>query len=362
MKNPYLLLTPGPLSTTETVRNAMGVDHCTWDEEYKELTQDVRSRLVALGGSEEYTAILMQGSGTFVVEATIGSVLPRKNAKLLIAANGVYGQRIAEIAEILAIPTQLLDMGEVNQITVEAVEEQLKSDATITHIAVVHCETTTGILNPVAEICQLAKRYQKVTIVDAMSSFGGVPLNLKTAKIDFLISSANKCIQGVPGFGFVLAKKDQVAGLANNARSLSLDLFDQLETMDQTNGKWRFTSPTHVLHAFHQALLELEQEGGITNRYQRYSANQKRLSQGMELAGFPLLLKPEQQSPIITSFCYPTTTFSFTEFYEQLKERGFVIYPGKISKEATFRIGTIGDVNEADIEEFLEAVHQIMKT
>lgn len=359
MKNPYLLLTPGPLSTTNSVRQALLRDWCTWDDEYNQLVQEIRNRLVKLATKQKdlYTTVLMQGSGSFSVEATIGTVIPRQGAKLLIAANGAYGNRIAQMSEVLGIDHIAVLADEREPIQPEDIERLLQEDQAITHVAIVHCETTTGMLNPIEEVCRIAKQNNKVTIVDAMSSFGGIPMDVHELQIDFLISSANKCIQGVPGFGFVIAKRDQLAKCKGNARSLSLDLYDQHQTMEQHKGKWRFTSPTHVVRAFYQALLELEAEGGVVARFNRYERNQKRLVEGMEELGFKALLNQSHQSPIITSFLYlDDSTFTFQDFYQSLKKYGFVIYPGKISQVDTFRIGNIGEVYIEDIERLLEAI------
>ncbi|KAB7709196.1 2-aminoethylphosphonate--pyruvate transaminase [Bacillus aerolatus] len=364
MKNPYLLLTPGPLSTTNSVRQAMLRDWCTWDNEYNQLVQDIRRRLVGLATSHKdlYTAVLMQGSGTFCVEATIGTVMPKDGGKLLIAANGAYSDRIVQMCHVLGIHAVVISLDEREPIQAEAIERLLQEDEDITHVAIVHCETTTGMLNPIEDVCRLAKQYNKITMVDAMSSFGGVPMDVHKLHIDFLISSANKCIQGVPGFGFVIAKRDELAKCKGNGRSLSLDLFDQHDTMEKDEGKWRFTSPTHVVRAFYQALLELEAEGGVDARFKRYEQNQKRLVEGMKEIGFEALLDEQHQSPIITSFLYPDdSNFTFQDFYQSLKKRGFVIYPGKISEVNTFRIGNIGEVYIEDIERLLEAIQQTVQ-
>ncbi|MDR0139368.1 2-aminoethylphosphonate--pyruvate transaminase [Metabacillus idriensis] len=359
MNNPYLLLTPGPLSTSKTVRESMLKDWCTWDKDYNAIVQDIRMRLTALAapGSEEYTAVLMQGSGTFSVESVISSVIPKENGKLLVACNGAYGERIAEMAVILGIPTIIYRSDEQTVLDIVSIQELLETNKDLTHLAVVHCETTTGMLNPIEDICRLAKEHGLITIVDAMSSFGGIPIDVSALKIDYLISSANKCIQGVPGFGFIIAKKEELAKCRGNARSLTLDLYDQFETMEKHEGKWRFTSPTHVVRAFFQALIELENEGGVHARYERYRENQRRLVQGMHEIGFRVLLNIENQSPIITAFLYPEVeSFTFSGFYEKLKQKGFVIYPGKISKLDTFRIGNIGEVYPEDIDQLLAAI------
>ena len=355
----YLLLTPGPLTTTRRVKDVMLRDWCTWDKEYNDLVQEVRRKLVELAvrNTDNYTAVLMQGSGTFTVEATIGSVIGPAG-KLLVCANGAYGSRIAQIAQILGIPTMICEADENEPIQLKHLEKILTEHVDITHVAAVHCETTTGILNPVREIAKTAKKHGKITIIDAMSSFGGIEIDVEDWQIDFLISSANKCIQGVPGFGFVIANRTELEKCKGRARSLSLDLYDQWETMERFNGKWRFTSPTHVVRAFYQALLELEEEGGVPARQDRYEKNQRLLVQRMKAAGFEPFIKEEYHSPIITSFCFPNEDFHFTSFYEYLKGQGFVIYPGKVSQTDTFRIGNIGDVHAADILSLTEAVER----
>lgn len=362
MKNDYLLLTPGPLSTTETVREAMLKDWCTWDDEYnKDIVEVIRQKLVALATRHSgYTSVLMQGSGTASVEATIGSTLGQ-HGKLLVVDNGAYGARIAQIAAYLHIDCAIVSPGETAQPSLEHIEACLQQDAIITHVAIVHCETTTGMLNPIAEVVALAKRYGKTVIVDAMSSFGGIPMDIGDLGIDFMISSANKCIQGVPGFGFVVAKQSELEQCQGQARSLSLDLYDQWQCMEKNHGKWRFTSPTHTVRAFYQALLELEQEGGIAARHQRYQTNQTTLVRGMQSLGFTPLLDVSLHSPIITSFYSPThPDYQFAEFYQRLKAQGFVIYPGKVSHADCFRIGNIGDVHPHDIERLIEAVQNAM--
>ncbi|HGX3399776.1 2-aminoethylphosphonate--pyruvate transaminase [Acinetobacter nosocomialis] len=363
LENKYLLLTPGPLSTSATVRRAMQKDWCTWDQEYNSLVQDIRSRLVNLATSqpEKYTAVLMQGSGSFAVESVLGSAISR-DGKILIINNGAYGARMVQMARCLNIEVIELNYLETQTPDLQEIERVLH-DKTISHVACVHCETTTGILNPIQDIGRLVKAAGKIWIVDAMSSFGGVPMDIAELEIDFLISSANKCIQGVPGFGFILAKCDCLEACKGLARSVSLDLYDQWNTMEQYNGKWRFTSPTHVVRAFYQALLELEAEGGVAARYQRYLQNQQTLSQGMQQLGFELVLGKEcPQSPIITTFLYPTAeTFSFQSFYETLKKSGYVIYPGKVTDLNCFRIGNIGEVYVQDIEGLLAAIASYCK-
>jgi 2-aminoethylphosphonate-pyruvate transaminase len=359
--NPYILLTPGPLSTTLTVKQAMLRDWCTWDEDYKQIIQEMRRKLVKLATDKDgYTCVLMQGSGTFCVESVITTAVPA-DGKLLVLANGAYGRRIAQIAERIGIDCRVHDSGDTAVPDSTQLERALMADVAITHVAMVHCETTTGMLNPVETIGQIVKAHAKVFIVDAMSSFGGIPLDAYKIGADFLISSANKCIQGVPGFGFVIARSAELAKTRGRARSLSLDLFDQWETMEKDAGKWRFTSPTHTVRAFAQALQELEAEGGISKRHERYCENHRTLVQGMRALGFKTLLPPENQSPIIAAFHSPRhKDWAFDRFYRRLKQKGFVIYPGKVTEADTFRIGNIGDIRPADITRLLQAVNGTM--
>lgn len=358
---PYLLLTPGPLTTSETVKQAMMSDWCTWDEDYnKGIVEEIRKKLTALATSrpEEYTAILMQGSGTFSVESVLGSVV-RPEDRLLIIANGAYGKRMGTISSYYGLNYEIMEFSETAQPEPEKIDKYLSSHPETTHVSVVHCETTTGILNPLEEIAGTVKKHGKTLIVDAMSSFAGVPFDMHALGIDFMISSSNKCVQGVPGFGLVIARRSLMEKCKGVSRSLSLDLFDQWETMEKGHGKWRFTSPTHVVRAFMQALAELEEEGGIQARNMRYRENHDTLVKGMRSLGFETLLDDSIQSPIITSFLYPSKDFDFKDFYLKLKSKGFVIYPGKISQADTFRIGNIGDVRPEDFTRLTEAIREI---
>ena len=357
---PYILLTPGPLTTSQTVKEAMLTDWCTWDEDYNlHIVEEIRKSLVSLATQHtgDYTSILLQGSGTYCVEAVIGSVI-KPGDKLLILSNGAYGDRMGNIAEYHGISYDMLAFDETEQVSVSYVDDYLSHNAEITHVAVVHCETTTGVLNPLKEIAHLVKMHGKKLIVDAMSSFGGVPLDVHELGIDFLISSANKCIQGVPGFGFIIARCSELLHCKGVSKSLSLDIYDQWEAMEKGHGKWRFTSPTHVVRAFKQAMDELAEEGGVEARHNRCCENHRVLVDGMRSLGFQTLLPDEIQSPVITSFLYPYADFNFKTFYTQLKERGFVIYPGKISQADTFRIGNIGDVHPEDFRQLIEVIRE----
>ncbi|MFQ2071499.1 2-aminoethylphosphonate--pyruvate transaminase [Aeromonas veronii] len=357
----YLLLTPGPLSTTATVRAAMLQDSCTWDADYNlGVVEPIRRELVRLATGPEYqsdySAVLLQGSGSYVVESVLGSAIGVDEC-LLIINNGAYGARMGEMARCLGLRHHELDCGETTRPEPAAIEAMLARHPEITHLAMVHCETTTGMLNPLDEVAALCQRRGIRLIVDAMSSFGGIPIDMGRLGIEFLISSANKCIQGVPGFGFVIARRAALAACAGRARSVSLDLHAQWQTMEQQGGKWRFTSPTHTVLAFAQALRELDEEGGIEARHQRYSENQRTLVAGMAALGFAPLLPEQWQSPIITAFYSPAhPDYRFADFYQRLKAQGFVIYPGKVSQADCFRIGNIGDVTPERVRELLAAM------
>jgi 2-aminoethylphosphonate-pyruvate transaminase len=332
-------------------------DWCTWDSDYNEgIVQNIRARLVSLASATaaDYTAVLMQGSGSFSVEACIGSAIPC-GGRILVINNGAYGKRITEIARVLGIDVREHAVPETERPKADDISAIISDDPGITHVALVHCETTTGILNPLREIAEAVKSLGRIFILDAMSSFGGIPFDAGELGIDFLISSSNKCIQGAPGFAFVIARRDALAHCEGNARSLCLDMYGQWREMDRS-GKWRFTSPTHIVRAFYRALDELELEGGVAARHTRYSENHRLLVDGMRSLGFRTLLGDEAQSPIITSFLYPDAAFDFGSFYEKMKRRGFVLYPGKISKADTFRIGNIGEIYPDDIRALIEAV------
>ncbi len=358
--NPYLLLTPGPLTTTSTVKHAMLRDLSTWDRDYNSIVQEVRSRLVemASGSSDKYTSVLMQGSGTFSVESLVGSALPR-DGKLLVPSNGAYGNRIVTIARTLGVPVTVHYSGELSPPDLGRLDRALEEDPGITHVMAVHNETTTGMMNPVREIGEVVARHGRIFMVDAMSSFGGVEMDMDDLGARFLVSSANKCIQGVPGFGFILARRDEMEKCAGRARSHSLDMHDQWDTMEKQGGKWRFTSPTHTLLAFRQALYELDAEGGVAARQKRYTDNYRTMVGGMRSLGFSTVLSDELHSPIITMFYYPgAPKFDFFTFYDRVKERGFVMYPGKVTDLETFRIGCIGDIYPRDMERLVVAVKE----
>ena len=356
----YKLLTPGPLTTSDTVKQAMLKDWCTWDDDYNiEIVENIRRKITQYATADQgYSSVLMQGSGTASVESVLGSAIT-DNDKILIINNGAYGKRMAEICQILKLNHTVINYNEEQQPDINEIQSIMLEDKRISHLAMVHCETTTGMLNPIEDVATLCQQHDITFILDAMSSFGGIEFDIGELNIGFMISSANKCIQGVPGFGFVIAKHELINACKGQAKSLSLDLYDQWHTMEMANGKWRFTSPTHVVRAFFQALKELDDENGISARAKRYAENQSILVQGMRELGFKTLLPDKLQSPIITSFLSPDApTYDFKQFYQKLKAVGFVIYPGKVSNADCFRIGNIGDIYPEDMIKLLNAVKQ----
>lgn len=356
------LFTPGPLTTSLTVKQAMLRDLGSRDVEFQALVRRIRAELPALAGvSQEsgYEAILMQGSGTFGVEAVLSSVVP-PDGKLLILINGAYGERMAQMVSALKIAATVLRTHEDLPLEPAEVRASLAQDASITHVAVVHCETTTGLLNPLAEIGQAVQEAGRLFIVDAMSSYGAIPIDMAGWGVDYLISSANKCIEGVPGFAIILARREALRQTEGWARSLSLDILAQWKGLEKS-GQFRFTPPTHALLAFEQALRELAMEGGVAGRGARYRANHTLLTGGMRAMGFREYIAPELQSYIITTFHYPADPrFVFEAFYERLSAKGFVIYPGKLTHADCFRIGTVGRLFPADIHALLAAIRETL--
>lgn len=358
----YKLLTPGPLTTTATVKREMMVDHCTWDDDYKQITQKIRSELLELAhvSPEAYTCVLMQGSGTFGVESALTSSVGR-DGKVLILSNGVYGERQEDICRHAGLNYRIMRFHYSEVPDAQAVAKALAEDPEITHVSMVHSETTSGILNDIESVARVVKPAGKVFIVDAMSSFGGVDIPVAEWGIDFIISSANKCIQGVPGFSFIICKLDQLMQCEGKAVSLSLDLYDQWKGMH--DGKWRFTSPTHVVLAFAKALEEMRQEGGIPARGRRYAENEKFLVSEMKKLGYKTYIDPAHQGPIITTFLYPDhCNYTFKEMYAFIKARGYAIYPGKVTEADTFRIGNIGEIYREDIEKLIAIIREFLQS
>ncbi len=357
---PYLL-TPGPLTTSRTVKLAMLADWGSRDVEFRKIVGDIRRRILQLANCDgRYECVIMQGSGTFAIEAALGSLCPDKRRKTLVVANGAYGDRAAQILERIGRPFFKIDKGDSAVPTVEEVVTMLDADRSISHVWMIHCETTSGIVNPIEEIGQAVKLHDKVFMVDAMSSFGALPLHMVAQNIDVMVSSSNKCLEGVPGFSYVVVKRDLLEASAGASHSIVLDLFDQWRGLE-TNGQFRFTPPTHALVAFDQALKEHEQQGGVEARGARYARNAKALVAGMTEMGFATLLQEGLAGPIIQTFLTPRDpNFHFEQFYEALRVRGFTIYPGKLTKRPSFRIGTIGQIDERVITAALQAIREVM--
>jgi 2-aminoethylphosphonate-pyruvate transaminase len=356
------LFTPGPLNTKSSVKGAMLHDMGSRDIEFLNVVKEIRSELLTIAGllpEDGYDTVLMQGSGTFGVEAVISTVVP-SYGHLLILSNGAYGDRIKQMADVYGIQNTNLKYKENRIPTALDAEDILKNDPTITHVAIVHCETTTGIFNNIDEIGRLASKYNKVFIVDAMSSFGAVPIDIKALDIDFLVSSSNKCIEGVPGFSFIIAKTQTLESCAGQARTVSLDLYSQWLDMKQNN-QFRFTPPIQAILAFRKAIDELKAEGGVAKRAERYINNYKLLIEETRKLGLKTYLDPKDQGYIITSFLFPENpNFDFTRFYKSLHQRGQVIYQGKLSDTNCFRIGNIGQVYLRDIENLLNAIKEVL--
>jgi 2-aminoethylphosphonate-pyruvate transaminase len=352
------LYTPGPLTTSLAVKQAMLHDAGSWHWEFNALVKSIRDRILALAALDPaagWEAILLQGSGSFGVEAVLTSVVPPQG-KVLVLANGAYGERAVLMLQHHRTPHVVQRTAEDTVPDLVALDATLADDPAITHVLVIHCETTTGIINPIARIGPVVKRHGRVFVVDAMSSFGAVPIDFAACGIDYLISSANKCIEGVPGFSFVLCRRSDLEATSGWARVLCLDLLGQLKGFDK-NGQFRYTPPTHSLLAFDQALKELELEGGPSARGARYRRNQEVLLAGMKRIGFRSYLPQAVQSYIIASFLFPSDPkFTFNEFYRLLSDKGHIIYPGKISQADTFRIGSIGRIFESDVRGLLGAV------
>lgn len=352
---PYLL-TPGPLTTSIEVKRAMLRDWGSWDGDFRAMTAELRRRLVALAGDTdgEFDCVPIQGSGTFAVEAMLGSFVPR-DGKVLVLANGAYGMRAVQTLRYLGRAHVVLDKGDYLPPRGDEVAAALDADPAITHVVVIHCETSSGILNPVAEISAVVHARGRKLLVDSMSAFGAIPLDVREIRYAAMVSSANKCIEGVPGFGFVIARKTELEAAKGRSHSLSLDVHAQWATMEKT-GQWRFTPPTHVVAAFLEALRAHETEGGVPGRGARYASNRDVMVAGMRSLGFETLLSARWLSPIIVTFFSPAhPNFAFDRFYDLMKAEGFIIYPGKLTVVDSFRIGCIGRMDEHVMRRVVEA-------
>lgn len=357
--DPYLL-TPGPLTTSARVKQAMLHDYGSRDKTFIELNQGVLKRLVKIvHGEDNYVTVPMQGSGTFSVEAMMGCFVPT-DGKVLILINGAYGHRIAKICAYYKRDHVIQECAEDQPVDTEQLDNTLANDPAITHVVVVHCETTSGILNPIKTVSDIVSKYQRGLLIDSMSAFGALPMDSREINFDAVVASSNKCLEGAPGMGFCIAKQSALEKTKGNSPSLSLDLYDQWVAMEK-NQQWRFTPPTHVILAFSQALDEYDDEGGVEGRGSRYQENCGTLVAGMREMGFKTLLSDDLQAPIIITFHMPSNPeFEFNAFYDGLREHGYVIYPGKLTVADSFRMGCIGRLGIEQMHGALQAVADIL--
>ena len=355
------LLTPGPLTTSPEVKEAARHDYGSRDRHFIEVNRQVRDRLVAIaGGQGTHVCVPLQGSGTFVVEAMLGTFVPR-DGKVLILVNGSYGHRMEKICEVAGRRFASLETTEDTPVDPQALDRALAADSDVTHVAVVHCETTSGVVNPVDAIARVCTEHSRGLLVDAMSAFGALPLDARSTPFDAAVAASGKCLESTPGLGFCIARRAALEGAAGNAHALSLDLRDQFVAMEK-NGQWRFTPPVQAILSLHRALEEFETEGGVAARGERYRNNLKILVDGMRRLGFETLLPNAVQAPIIVTFHMPADPrFEFEDFYERMRHRGYVIYPGKLTLAPSFRIGCIGRLGPAEMHAALAAVESILE-
>jgi 2-aminoethylphosphonate-pyruvate transaminase len=351
-----ILLTPGPLTTSPATKAAMLLDWGSWDGAFNELTASVCRDLVAVVDAQsEHVCVPLQGSGTFAVEAALGTLVPR-GGKVLVPDNGSYCKRIVRILGYLGRETVILAHGEQEPADPARIDAALSADPSITHVAQVHCETGTGILNPLPEIAAVVANHRRGLIVDAMSSYGAIPIDARTLRFDALIAASGKCLEGVPGMGFVIARRTALERSVGNSGSLAMDLVDQWQYLQKT-GQWRFTPPTHVLAALRAAINQYREQGGQPARLARYAENCAALVSGMRALGFETFLPDALQAPIIVTFhSPPDPAYDFIDFYRRVRDRGFILYPGKLTAVDTFRVGCIGAIGADALRQAVSAV------
>jgi len=356
-----ILLTPGPLTTSLATKCAMLRDWGSWDSSFNAITASVREHVLGMvSGEHSHVCVPMQGSGTFSVEAAVNTLVPR-DGHLLVLINGAYGKRLARLAQMMGRRTSVFETAEDVPTTARDVERLLTADPSVTHVGLIHCETSTGILNPLAEIAAVVARHGKSLIVDAMSSFGALPIDAGTMPFDALIAASGKCIEGPPGMGFVIARRAALEAAAGNSTSLSLDLHDQWQYMERTT-QWRYTPPTHVVAAFAAALEAHAAEGGPAARLARYARNCDMLVSGMKALGFRPFLDAAIQAPIIVTFHAPADTrYTFREFYDRVREKGYILYPGKLTQVETFRVGCIGAIGPDEMRQAVNAIGDTLR-
>ncbi|QDX20220.1 2-aminoethylphosphonate--pyruvate transaminase [Pandoraea pnomenusa] len=353
-----ILLTPGPLTTSPATRQAMLRDWGSWDAQFNRITASLCRDLVdVVHGGDDYVCVPLQGSGTFSVEAAIGTLTPR-GARILVPDNGAYCQRILKICRYLGRDVIALPIPEDAAASAAAIDDALTRDPSITHVAQVHLETGAGVLNPLADIARVCEKHGRGLIVDAMSSFGAVEIDARSMPFDALVAASGKCLEGVPGMGFVIAKRSVLEASAGNSHSLAMDLHDQYVYMQKTT-QWRFTPPTHVVAALRAAVDQFLAEGGQPVRGERYRKNCRTLVEGMATLGFRPFLAPEVQAPVIVTFHAPADSkYDFKAFYAAVRERGYILYPGKLTQLETFRVGCIGAIDENEMRNVVTAIAQ----
>ncbi len=356
-----ILLTPGPLTTSADTKFAMLSDWGSWDSAFNSLTASVcRDLLAIVNGQSDHVCVPLQGSGTFAVEAALGTLVP-KGGKVLVPDNGSYCKRIVRILGYLGREAVVLSHGEQEPVDPARIDAALAADPAITHVAQVHCETGTGILNPLAQIADIVAKHGRALIVDAMSSYGAIPIDARTLPFDALIAASGKCLEGVPGMGFVIARRTALERSGGNGYSLAMDLLDQWQYMQKT-GQWRFTPPTHVLAALRVAIDQYLAQGGLTARLARYTDNCAALVSGMRALGFKTFLPDALQAPIIVTFhCPPDTAYDFNEFYRRVRDRGFILYPGKLTAVDTFRVGCIGAIGADTLTRAVSVMADVLR-
>jgi 2-aminoethylphosphonate-pyruvate transaminase len=356
-----ILLTPGPLTTTLTTKAAMLRDWGSWDASFNAVTARVRERLTAIiSGRETHVCVPMQGSGTFSVEGAVNTLVPR-DGHVLVLINGAYGKRLARLTEMMGRRLSVFETADDVPTTAVDVARALDADPSITHVGLIHCETSTGILNPLSEIADVVAKRGRSLIVDAMSSFGAMPIDAKKIPFDALIAASGKCIEGPPGMGFVFVRKTVLEQCAGRSTSLALDLYDQWTYMERTT-QWRYTPPTHVVVALDAALEQYIASGGQPARYRRYAANCETLISGMTEMGFKVFLDPRIQAPIIVTFHAPVDPkYAFKPFYDEVRSRGFILYPGKLTQLETFRVGCIGAIGPEEMRQAVNAVRDSLR-
>ncbi len=362
MSDPYLL-TPGPLTISRATKEAMLRDWGSWDGDFNAITARIRSRLVAIvHGEGTHECVPMQGSGTFSVEAAIGTLVPRRGGHVLVPQNGAYCQRIARMARILGLAVTTIDYAEDAPVSADDVDRALAADPGITHVALVHCETSAGILNPLDAIAAVVSRHGRALIIDAMSSFGALDIDARKIRFDAVIAASGKCLEGPPGMGFVIVRREALEASKDNCHSLALDLHDQWVYMQKTT-QWRYTPPTHVVAAFDCAIEQYLAEGGREAREARYRNNCSTLIAGMQQLGLKSFLPAAVQAPIIVTFHAPSAAgYEFKRFYNDVKARGYILYPGKLTTLETFRVGCMGQLGEQGMSGAIQAVGAVLAT